>query len=1178
MSTDAAKVSPAQRLAELAANDSQLQQLMPDEAVLADITRKDQSLAGIVSAVLAGYGPRPALGERVYEVAGDDSGRQVRRWLPEFHTITYSELERRVRAVATVWQRDEGSRVEPGQAVAILGFASNDYVTLDLACALTQAMDVPLQTSLAGQDLDRIIADTEPVVIAATAADLVAAAELASRQPTAHTVVAFDLDMRIDADREQWDKAQAQLAGGAVTLIAIDDLVAAGADRPWAPRPPVDDPERMALLIHSSGSTGTPKGAIVTERHACFQFTSMPRTPMPTVRLCFAPLNHFQGRGAVFNTIARGGTVYFTANADMSTLFEDWRLVRPTEAVVFPRILEMVYRHFLGEVARLSAADPTADVEALRQQVMDEMRYTYLGDRITSLFGGSAPLTPEIRNFIKACFPVGYAEGYGTTEAGGSVTVRDRINRAEVLDYKLRDVPELGYYSTDKPYPRGELCVKTKLAIPGYFKNPDATATLFDEDGFLKTGDIMEERAPDHLVYVDRRNDVLKLAQGEFVTLGKVGTTFETHSDAIRQIFMYGSSARAYLLAVIVPDSTILDHRLGAGRSEAQVKEFVRSELARVAQEQSMRSFEVPRDFILEAEPFSQQNGLLSSVSKRLRPRLLERYGTRLEQLYDDLERRQYDDLIALRDHGSGLTVLERVGRALAATLSLDEVTTDDRRSFADSGGDSLGAASFAALLTDIFGVEVDVNLILNPAGNPTTWAAAIEKSLGSASGGRATARTVHGPHARRLSAEDLDIIRLLPGVVDTIKAQPPRPAGEEPRCVLITGATGFLGRFLCLEWLERLAPLGGRVVCLVRARDNDEARARMHATFAGDEELATRFAALEPHLEALVGDIGADRLGLDDATWDRLADQVDRIVHPGALVNHVLTYEDLFAANVMGTAELVALALTRRLKPLDFVSSMAVVPYLDKTGGVTETSALASTIEIKDRYSAHYGASKWAGESVLHSAQERFGLPVTIFRGDMMLPHRRYQRQVNAPDVFARLLQSLVLTGLAPDSFYGPAPDGTRPKAHYDGLPVDFIASAIVAVAMGCDGGIDTFHIVNHHEDDGISLDTIVDWIEAAGYRMQRVDGYDEWFRRFENALHALPDVQRQRSSLSVLDSLRYPAPAEPKPIASDAFVAAVRRAAPEPEIPHLSAEFISKCIDDMVLLELIPQRLAVG
>src|SRR3954469_16753020 len=108
----APKVSPAQRLAELAQNDPQLQELMPDDAVLAAITGTDQTLAGIVGTILAGYGPRPAMGERVYQVETDDSGRKVRRWQPEFSTITYSEVERRVRAVATVWQHDEDSRVE----------------------------------------------------------------------------------------------------------------------------------------------------------------------------------------------------------------------------------------------------------------------------------------------------------------------------------------------------------------------------------------------------------------------------------------------------------------------------------------------------------------------------------------------------------------------------------------------------------------------------------------------------------------------------------------------------------------------------------------------------------------------------------------------------------------------------------------------------------------------------------------------------------------------------------------------------------------------------------------------------------------------------------------------------------------------------------------------------------
>jgi len=101
----------------------------------------------------------------------------------------------------------------------------------------------------------------------------------------------------------------------------------------------------------------------------------------------------------------------------------------------------MVHRHFLGEVARRSAAG-TGDLDQIRADVMAEMRYTYFGDRIASIFAGAAPTTPEIQRFIAECFPVTYAEGYGTTEAGGSVTVRDRINRSEVLDFKLRDVPE----------------------------------------------------------------------------------------------------------------------------------------------------------------------------------------------------------------------------------------------------------------------------------------------------------------------------------------------------------------------------------------------------------------------------------------------------------------------------------------------------------------------------------------------------------------------------------------------------------------------------------------------------------------------------------------------------------------------------------------------------------------
>ncbi|MFP3663100.1 AMP-binding protein, partial [Burkholderia sp. SIMBA_043] len=88
-----------------------------------------------------------------------------------------------------------------------------------------------------------------------------------------------------------------------------------------------------------------------------------------------------------------------------------------------------------------------------------------------------------------------------------------------IIDYKLIDVPELGYFTTDKPHPRGELLIKTHSMMLGYYQRPEVTNSVFDEDGYYKTGDIMAETAVDELVYLDRRNNVIKLSQGEFVAI-----------------------------------------------------------------------------------------------------------------------------------------------------------------------------------------------------------------------------------------------------------------------------------------------------------------------------------------------------------------------------------------------------------------------------------------------------------------------------------------------------------------------------------------------------------------------------------------------------------------------------------------------------------------------------------
>jgi fatty acid CoA ligase FadD9 len=196
--------------------------------------------------------------------------------------------------------------------------------------------------------------------------------------------------------------------------------------------------------------------------------------------------------------------------------------------------------------------------------------------------------------------------------------------------------------------------------------------------------------------------------------------------------------------------------------------------------------------------------------------------------------------------------------------------------------------------------------------------------------------------------------------------------------------------------------------------------------------------------------------------------------------------------------------------------------------------------------------------------------LPVNVYRSDMILAHRRYAAQLNVSDTFTRLLYSIVQTGLAPESFYQPAAGGGRARAHYDGLPVDFTAAVMTRMGDHRDGGYRTVNVVNPH-DDGRSLDTFVDWIEAAGYPVHRIAAYDEWLQRFEGALRALPEAARTRSSLAILESLRRPRPGRPGQPPSAQFQAALHEL-DDLQVPHLDEPYIRKCLQDLRTLGFIP------
>jgi fatty acid CoA ligase FadD9 len=225
--------------------------------------------------------------------------------------------------------------------------------------------------------------------------------------------------------------------------------------------------------------------------------------------------------------------------------------------------------------------------------------------------------------------------------------------------------------------------------------------------------------------------------------------------------------------------------------------------------------------------------------------------------------------------------------------------------------------------------------------------------------------------------------------------------------------------------------------------------------------------------------------------------------------------------------------------------------------------------------YAVGYATSKWASELLLRDAHDRLGLPVEVYRPSEIMAHRRWRGQVNPPDFFTRRLVGIVATGVAPASFYAPGtPDSRR---HFDGLPVDVVAQDIAALSVMRPGaGFHTYHVVNAHRWDGISLDTIVDWVRAAAWRVDAVADYGAWFATFRDRLFALDDAQRQASPLAILEAWRTP---RGRHVALADATRLVERlhALRLPEPPHVTDALIRKMLDDMVVLGLIRREVAI-
>lgn len=235
-----------------------------------------------------------------------------------------------------------------------------------------------------------------------------------------------------------------------------------------------------------------------------------------------------------------------------------------------------------------------------------------------------------------------------------------------------------------------------------------------------------------------------------------------------------------------------------------------------------------------------------------------------------------------------------------------------------------------------------------------------------------------------------------------------PLPADRSgSRKILVTGVTGFLGAFILAKVLSYPDT---SAVCIVRAKDSASALERVKKAAVNHQVWKDDW---EGRIEAVCGDLGQERLGLSTQDWDRLAQETDTVIHNGALVHWVYPYQQLRAANVLGTLWAMRLATQTKPKSFHFVSSTSVLDtahYVNLSEAVSETDDLEGS---RTGLESGYGQSKWAAEKLIMEARNR-GMPATIIRPGYILGHSK-SGVTNSDDFIWRLLKGCVELGYIP-------------------------------------------------------------------------------------------------------------------------------------------------------------------
>jgi long-chain acyl-CoA synthetase len=552
--------------------------------------------------------------------------------------VSWADADELVRAYANGFL---ARGVHKGDNVALLARNSLDWALVDFALAQVGAVGVPVYASSSARDVGYLLAHSEAVAIVCEDATQLAkveevSAELASLQ---HVLTFHDLEGLAAHGR---DFAQAN-------PTALDDASNAIAE------------EDLFTIIYTSGTTGPPKGCMLSHRNYYAMASVVDRMEETyyhpdDVMLLYLPLAHNYGRLMLLLGAHVGFTIAFLA--DPLRVAEALPQVRPTLLPSVPRVYEKVHSAVLArfdaatgtkrrlidwalpigrEVSRRQGAGENipAGLRA-KQRIADRLVFSKVrepfGGRLRMPGSGGAPLAKEIIEFFDA-MGLRITEGYGLTEC----TTACSTNRPD--EYRFgsvgRPLPGFEVRIADD----GEIEMRSETVFQGYYKDPEATAAVLGQDGWLKTGDIGVLDEDGFLHITDRKKDILVTAGGKNVAPQNIENDLKT-STYVSQALVIGD-ARPYVAALITLDPAEIGRWAAGEGIEVDVAALARDERVRgllqgvvddVNRERSR--FEQVKRFAILPRDFTMEAGEITPTLKVRRRAVQEHFGAEIDALY----------------------------------------------------------------------------------------------------------------------------------------------------------------------------------------------------------------------------------------------------------------------------------------------------------------------------------------------------------------------------------------------------------------------------------------------------------------------------------------------------------------------------------------------------------------